>query len=389
MNVFIPLGIILVLITYFSRYNERSSRSAFLFAFIILFGFSAIRYEFGPDYFTYREQFLQLKGLGIDGYLDYNNHFEMGFLVFFNLFNSYFVFIIVHSLIWIGVFYWLFKNNVSYKYLYVVVLMMFINRNLVLLNYVALRSTMASCFFFVGLMCLCSNSIFDDFPILNIITFLKNIKHLNLIVYIALILIGAQFHKTLYGLIIFPFLTNNHKLKKGSEDIVLAVFFVLAFIAPLIITPLTQSLASWIVDISPEDTLDKYAHNVDSISTSGGGLGAIFFNVLKVLVASPIIAALTIENDKKQLRLMRFAIVFLLLMIVIEGNVLARYTICFYPVIIIALLSSYSSVNSQQRLVSLLSFSLLSLYNFYQVAHTTHFVSFLHYQTIFSAPYWQ
>lgn len=389
MDVYIPLGIILVLITYFSRYNERSSRSAFLFAFIILFVFSAIRYEFGPDYFSYREQFQHLKSLGIEGYIDFNNHFEKGFLLFFNLFNSYFVFIIVHSLIWIGIFYWLFKNNVSYKYLYVVVLMMFINRNLILLNYVALRSTMAGCFFFIGLMCLCSNSIFDDFPILKKITLLKNTKYINLIVYIALILIGAQFHKTVYGMLIFPFLTNNHKLKIGSKDVVIAVFFVLAFIAPLIITPLTQSLASWIVDISPEDTLDKYAHNVNSISTSGGGLGAIFFNVLKVLVASPIIVALTIENDKKQLRLMRFAIIFLLLMVVMEGNVLARYTMCFYPVIIIALLRSYLSVNSQQRLVSLLSLSLLSLYNFYQVSQTTHFVSFLHYQTIFSAPYWQ
>lgn len=389
MDVFIPLGIILVLITFLFRNNERSSRTAFLIAFIFLFVFSAIRYEFGPDYFSYRDQFDYLKSMGINGYMAFNNHFEMGFLLFFDLFNSFFVFIIVHSLIWLGIFYWMFKNNVAYKYLYIVILMMFINSNLSLLNFVALRSTLANCFFFVGLMCLSSNSIFDDFPFLKKIAFLKNIKHLNLIVYIVLILIGTQFHKSILGLLILPFFANNHKLKKGRDVVVVSVFFVLAVVAPLILTPMTQSIASWIVNVSSEDSLGKYAQNLDAISTSAGGLGAISFNVLKVLVAFPILIALTIENDKKYLRIMRLAIVILLMMIVVEGNVLARYNMCFYPVIIIALLRSYLSVNSQQRFISLMSLSLFSLYNFYQLTQTTHFITFLHYRTIFSAPYWQ
>lgn len=388
MNVYIPLGIILVLITYLFRNNYRNSKVAFLFAFVSLFIFAAIRYEFGPDYFSYREQFEQLKGLGYDRYIYSFTHFEKGFVVFFDLFNSYFMFIIVHSFIWLGIFYWLFKNNVSYKYLYVVILMLFIERNIGLLNYVAMRSTIANCFFFVGLMCLTSNSIFDDFPVLDKIRFLKNVKHINLIVYIVLILIGSTFHTSLLGLLPLPLFTYSHKLKKDNENAILIVFYILAIISPLIITPLTRPISEWILQFSSEETLGKYARELDSISTSGGGFGAMFFNVLRVMIATPILKALTIENDKKYIRLMRLAIVLLLAMLVVEGNVLARYNMCFYPVVVIALLRSFSLVNSQQRTISLLSLSMLSLFNLYQVSHTSHFVSFLHYHTIFSVS-WQ
>ena len=127
MNIFIPLGLLLVLITYAFRNNVKSSQKTFLFSFLAMFAFAAFRYNFGPDYYIYIENFSMLKSLGIDSFMDYNQHSEAWFVHFLYLFNSFFVFIIVQSFIWLGASYLFFKNNVPSQYYYIVILMMFFN----------------------------------------------------------------------------------------------------------------------------------------------------------------------------------------------------------------------------------------------------------------------
>lgn len=385
MNIFIPLGLFLFLITFAARNKAEGSQKAFLFSFLALFVFAGLRYNFGPDYDSYGDNFSMLKSLGVEGFLDYNQHSETWFVYFFNLFNSYFLFIIVQSLIWLGVSYWFFKNNVPEKYYYLVILMMFFNINFSLLNFTAMRSSLAGCFFFVALMILTSTSDLDNRQKKGLFGFLSNWK---LIVYLLLVYVGSFFHTSVIIFIIFPFITRDKNISKSSANTLLGIGVVLAVIAVMFRTTITLGVSLWLIDLFPS-SFERYEDYLEMLKGGGGGLGALLFNSMRILILYPILHALTVEKDTRYLRLMQFAVIFSYTFLLINENLLSRFTMCFYPVIVVSLLRSCKYVNNSQRMLSVFSLLFLSLFQFYMNINTPSYKSYMVYHTIFSAPYWQ
>lgn len=381
MNVYIWLGVILFLISFLSRRKEKSAKTSFFVSFFTIFVFAAIRYEFGPDYFSYREIFDQIKAVGLQQHLNNNEHTEVLFLSFLNLFNSYFVFIIVQSFVFSTVLYAFYKNYVSPKYLYVIVLMMFANTNFYLLHFVAIRSSFATCLFFIGLMCLTSEvKHSNNSP--------QKLKNQNLILYLLFVFVGTMIHSSSALFLIFPFISNNERYSDSKSKGVLSILVILAIITVPLQSTITIALSGWLMNLFP-DWFGKYDYYLNFINRSSGGLGVLMFNMMKVAMAYPIILALTKESDAKYIRIMKMAVIFLVVFIAINEDLLGRYSMCFYPVILIALLRSYIYSNDTLRFISVFSFLFLSVFHFYTVYHMVSFESFLQYQTIFSAPYWQ
>lgn len=385
MNVYIPLGLILFLLTILARGNERSSRNAFVFSFVAMFIFAALRYEFGPDYIGYREEFDFLKGSDIETYLEsYHYHMEIMFVRFFNLFNSYFIYIMVMSLMWHAVMFWFFKKYVSFRYYHIVILMMFLNVNLCLMNYIAFRSSLASCFFFIALVCLASGP--QDVPIIGKSTIFSHGRYKNLFLYLLFVYIGSLFHTSLLFFGVFPFVTKDTNYSKQLSNTLLFIGLIIAFVMPIVGSGFFDSITLRFLDLFP-DYFERYEGYLRE--SSSGGFGAIIFGLSKVAVSYPILQALTVEKDSQYRRVMQFSIVFIFLMLVFNNNYLSRFMMCFYPVIIVAFLRSFLYISDEYKYLALFSLLLLSVTQFYAVINSPSSISFLSYNTIFSAPNWQ
>ena len=384
MNIFIPLGLFLVLITFALRNNTKSCQKAFLFSFLAMFAFAALRYNFGPDYYIYSENFLMLKSLGIDDFMDYNQHSEAWFVHFLNLFNSFFVFIIAQSFIWLVVSYFFLKNNVPSQYYFVVILVMFFNISFSLLNFTAIRSSLAGCFFFVALMIITSSRESEPSHRKGLLDFFRYWK---LVIYLLLVYAGSQFHTSVILFLIFPFITRDRNISKQFSNNLLVLGIVLAVLSVTYRTTFTMGISLWIIDSFPS-SFERYENYLEMLQGGGGGLGALLFNMMRIVILYPILHALTVEKESRYLRMMQFAAIFLYSFLLINENLLSRYTMCFYPVIVVALLRSCKYVNKDLRLISILSILLLSIFQFYTNINLPSYASFKQYHTIFTAPYW-
>lgn len=386
MNVYLSLGLVLFLFSLLNKNREKSAEHSFLFCFIAIIVFAAIRYEYGPDYFSYRDMFDQIQAKGLDHQLYDNDHTEELFLRFLSLFNSYFVFIIVQSIFFLSVLYLLFKKYVSFNFYYIIILLMFLNQNFILVHLVAIRSSIATCFFFIGLMCFLSG--LNDYPIIDEATVPKAKIIRKLFLYLLMVFLGSLFHTSILIFIIIPLFANDKVLGAKNSSAIMTLTIFLAVIMVPFQSRITMIISLSLMDLFPE-SFGKYDDYFYHIADTGGGLGVLLFNSMKVAIALPIIHTLTKERDYRFLRIRQFAIVFILLLLIINENILGRYTMCFYPVILIALLRSYMYANNTQKVVSMISLLLLSAYSFYISYNMSSFETFMEYHTIFSAPSWQ
>lgn len=120
---------------------KKRKRTNLAVAFILLFVFAALRYNFGNDYPAYFENFLKVKaGLSVYG--------DQVLFEWLNRYSpSYYFLIAVTSLFTIYTFYWLIRNYVSEKCWPMAMLILLINPYLFLMSLSAIRQTISMCLF--------------------------------------------------------------------------------------------------------------------------------------------------------------------------------------------------------------------------------------------------
>ncbi len=129
------------------EHNNIRVRYILPLCFIIITIFFAIRYNYGLDYWHYYERFSA-------GWTQ--RQFESGssealFYLFMNSFDSYFTFIIVHTLILMASLYYLTWRNCDYRY-YALFFFIFLANNELATNMIsALRNSMAASILWIGL----------------------------------------------------------------------------------------------------------------------------------------------------------------------------------------------------------------------------------------------
>lgn len=172
-----------VVLALFGRNNNKHIQC---FAFILLFLFAAIRYQYGNDYLSYQELFTMIKA-GLDP-----NDGEPLFAVLCQLMPSYYWLIALTSAFFLYMMFRFITKNLPSEYVWVGLFIFVINTNLFLMNLSSLRQCLAVMIFFVAV-----DMAYERKPVQ----------------YIALVALAALFHKSLWVMLPLYFFITDKPVK--------------------------------------------------------------------------------------------------------------------------------------------------------------------------------
>lgn len=239
--------IILILILLFSLPDLNRKYKFWVFSFLILFLFSALRYNFGPDYMSYYDIFNSIQD-GIPSWGQSDVLFKQINLWIPNFFLllallSFFYTLTIGNLL---------RRNLEVKDYWFSFLILLINPYLFLVHQSSIRQTISICI-----------------VILSINFLVKR----DLIKYTLLILIATGFHAS--AIIVFPvyFLLNEKKLVNRTKIVIIGVLAVLLF------TPVFDIVAYKILGYLPANYTFYFEQGLQN-TTRATILSSVYFFVV-------------------------------------------------------------------------------------------------------------
>lgn len=178
-------------------------RHFFVFSFMLLFIFLALRYNFGNDYMAYRDMYGYVHA-GLYVYVPHDILYRL-----LNLYSpSFYALVAITSLIYIVAIYMLIKKNLPVRLYWMALLILLLNPYLFLIHLSAMRQTLAICFVVFAI----------QFAVKR-----------QPIPYILMILVATGFHKS--AIIILPlyFFLTASKIKTRWLVMLIGGVFALVF----------------------------------------------------------------------------------------------------------------------------------------------------------------
>ena len=364
MDVYIPMGLLLALFCFALRNNVRNRRMIFILLFLPILVFSAIRFGFGPDYFSYWDIWQSVRGTDVEGYTGVGSSVEPLFLKLLQLFPKYTWFIVFGSVFLILSYYTLFEKYVPIKYLWFVVLFLFFNSNCLLGNYVAMRTMLC------GILFICA------FYFLN----KNNLK--GRIIYILIILLAGQIHSSAIVLLLFVLL-NTKQASILYQWYIIIPIGVVALLSVMIGNNIIVSyISSYLVD--NVESFSRYQeYEMGNVSSS---LMAILFRLFSFVILAYLVISAKKETEQTYTLIYKIAIVAAIIQLFFGQSIISdRYLMILNPFYLIALTRAFiSEKNGSYKSVLMVLVLGISLYLFNAKINKDYSVSFLHYQTIFS-----
>lgn len=368
MDVYIPLALILAFICKIVDKDYQKAETFFFVAFIAAFFFAALRYEFGPDYFSYRETFFALKDYGVRDYQFYlNDRTEALFLYYLSLYPYYTLFIFVLSLCWFGCYYVFYKKSVDYRYYWFVLLYMFFDVNCILNNLVAMRTAMVGFLFLIAFMYL--------------------IKGQRIV--FALIIVGSSFiHQSGIVLLLLLLLNDSDKSILFKKKFIFIV--VIGGVASLVMgrNQLLANMSSAFIDLNSD--FERYSTYITRIDSTNSGLVAMIKAfVLVVLNAVPVCFLIFYapnETSPVYRLMLKIGIISSFCCMLFGNTLLGRYFMILNPVYIVGVVRLFRYANKRYTTLAMLSILIVSIYTFVNYLDAEYSISFLKYHTILSAP---
>lgn len=373
MNYYVPFAIVCILLTLLFSQRKNSSHRLFIVTMTIAFVFAAIRYEFGPDWFSYYEIFNQLKDLGVKGYLSRFDHSEPLFIEYFSLFPSYTLFLATNSFFWFGLYTLFFTKFVDEKYYWFVLLLLFFDINCILNNLVAMRQAISSFLFIAAFFILYKNG------------YSKKGK----LYFFLIMVVCSLFHTSCLLLIPLVFINQKRKSLFFSSWYVIIVILLSLITLFLGRHFITTAISGVLVQNVEE--LQRYEAYLDTFNNSfSDSQSLIRYFILIVLSIIPLFFIIyqgKKEQNSTYITIYKLGIIIATIGCIMGGGIMSRYMMILNPFYIAALTRSLSSSNSKPLnalVVACVSFA--SIYSFYHYLQADYCVSFLTYQTVFSAP---
>lgn len=224
--------------------GRKGNRYIQSFPFILLFVFAAIRYQYGNDYSSYMNLFTMVKA-GL-----YTGDGEPLFMVLCQLMPSYYWLIALTSGIFLLTMFWFITKNLPGEYVWLGVFIFVINTNLFFMNLSSLRQCMAVMVFIVAV-----DMAYKRKPIQ----------------YIALVVVAALFHKSLWIMLPLYFFITDKPVKIGQVLVVLGIMGVALMVLDL------QALAETVASIFNDKNYIYYAQTDLGTSVRATLLTACFF----------------------------------------------------------------------------------------------------------------
>jgi len=258
---FIPfvIGSIAVILTYLTR--DRQNGLGLKLAFVVIFAFLALRYDYGNDYMAYLEGFGDITVWDWDQIAITTEHWEPGWMFLHILFRpfGFFAMVAFTSLATCIIFYRFIRNFVPAQLQWFAVFLYVFDPDLMLIPASAMRQNVGILLFMIA------------------IEFLYKKKKL-IFVYLLLTIVAATFHKTAYVLpLLFVLAFVNIRINK-----VIGGILVLVFIAMFLAGGQFLGYINMIVD----SYLPKYAGYLlgsGARLTSGIGVAFALFQLLCIL----------------------------------------------------------------------------------------------------------
>lgn len=368
MNILIPLAIISIYLCFSYRKRPEAVERVFALTMLIAFLLAALRYEFGPDYFSYRKLYEELNNYGIDSYIFYINHTETAFNYYMMLFPYYTLFLAVNSLFWFLLYYRFFYRYTDRKYLWFVVFFLFFNINCILNNLVAMRQAITSYLF--------------------IFAFYALVKQRK-VQYIAIITLCTLIHTS--SLLLYPLVfVDNNNTRFFFHKLYVYIIVSLALLSLFIGRNTFLLVIATYLTSSFED-LERYTTYLENIGESGVSLISIIkSSLLLILNIIPLIFIIQQgrrETDRNYIIIYKLGIIISSITVLFGSGLMSRYMMILNPFYIVALTRSFTNTDNVKRknLVILVT-CFLTVYTLYYYLQADYSVSFLVYHSIFSAP---
>lgn len=216
MYTFLFLGFIVLLLSFLNKY--KNAEYGLLFSFVLIFIFSAIRYNFGNDYQSYLEIFNEINtniNLSISGY----SRYEFGW-VLLNIFFGKISFegLIIFTSLINCIFYFLFiKKYVSTNYYLFSIFLFYFDSNIFLIGLSAIRQSIAIIFILISI-----NRIFYKYYLQFLISFFFAINfHFSSLILFPVIVIFHLFNNKIsikHVAIILSFFAATFIFKDELKD---------------------------------------------------------------------------------------------------------------------------------------------------------------------------
>lgn len=374
MNFYIPFALFFILLCYVYRNNTPKSSKIFVVTMVLSFIFAAIRYQFGPDWFSYYDTFNDLQAFGAKSYIDNAGHSEPAFILYFSMFPSYTLFLAVNSLFWFATYTIFFRNNVNEKYYWFVLIMLFFDVNCILNNLVAMRQAISAFLFVLGFMIFKRN----------------NITTIGRLWFALILIICSAIHASCLILIPLVFLNSSNKSFFFSKWYAISIISITAITVFIGRNTLIAPLAEFLMD-NIED-LQRYETYIASFKGKSMGfmvlLKYILSTVLCIIPLLFIIKKGSKETDTAQIIIYKLGIIIATIGCVFGQGILARFMMILNPFYIAALIRACTTnKNMRYNTFVLLCVIFSSVYSFYHYIQADFCVTFLTYQTVFSAPF--
>lgn len=362
MNVIIPLILIFALICYYYRHKEQAARKVFCFAMIVLCALLAVRYEFGPDYFSYRSIYFAIQGEDISIYQGHGSAAEKPFLRFLQMFPSYTLFVIFLTVFWLGSNIYFINKYVEARYYWFILIYFAIDPNNLMLGSVAMRSTLCAAIFLIAL------------------EFLLRGKR---IFYVLLMLAASLFHTSALALV--PLVLVNTK----KMDIFFNSTFCYVWGGIALINFVTgaNDLIIRLSQFVMENIEELQRYQEQEIGSSGQSINTFLFRLMSFLILLYINYSMSKENDGRYTILYKIAFVAALFPLILGQSLISdRFLLILNPVYVCILMRSIKKNDMNTKNIVLLFVLIISSYMFYSKMGKAYSQSFIEYHTIFSAP---
>lgn len=331
-------------------------------SFLLIFVFLALRYDYGNDYSSYLDFYLNISNseLSIVDLTNNEEYMEIGWVLLNVLFGSFGFFILIAFLAAFNctVYYYFIKNHVLVKYYWFATFLYVFYPGFMLIHLSAMRQSVSICIFLLAL---------------------RYLEKKNAIKYFMLIGVACLFHTS--AIILFPIylLTLiDSKINKKYATLGIVIWISLFLFGDLILTGLSKITSL----ISLFQRYEVY-QNADKLEI-GSGFGVLYSTLIFIL----LLHFEKFQNNKNSLFIKLSIIGYLFIPVSILIPQLSRVSMYFAIVNLISLSNIIQYIKVPIMKISyILMVLFMTAYSFINFFNSNFFSdSYERYKTIFSSP---
>lgn len=361
------LCLFIMLLLWYVKDDKKRTKYILPLGFIIITIFFALRYEYGNDYWHYFQRWDS--GSLVEG--DNRGTGETLFYQFMQLFDHYYKFVIVHTIVFCSIMFYMVRRYITPKY-YAFFIFIFMTMSTMSYNMMsAMRSTMAACVLWLA---------FDLFYI----------RKKRWLPFAGMVILSGFFHTSALMFILIPLIDRWLRIVKPN------ILFAFLCVGIVVNVMFSKELYAFLLSFSSTMS-DTYGGYLDIDKTSGASIFGMLNRSIMLFPYYFICMKKEHFNQENKSEIWILAM-FIITLICFGLDIDGRFSLVLYIFVIISLSIVIPSLNKSQRIYCLVPLVVYIVYNhiylFYKMQLLYYYTNlnngdgcFLYYTSIFDAPF--